>query len=73
MAESGNGTVGIIVTRYAIPARKTVVRTQLDTTERDLSTRIGVSRKVRTNQRVHILGVFGGNRGFLLRRACCQD
>lgn len=55
MTESGNGAVRIIIPRNPVPARQTVVRTQLYHTERYLCSRIRIPCKIGSDKRIYIL------------------
>ena len=55
MAEACNGTVWIKISGNTVPARQSVVRTELHHAKRRLGTRIGVSSKICTDKGIHKL------------------
>ena len=53
VTETGNGTVGIIITRNTVPTGQAVIRTQLNHAKRCLSTGIGIPGKICSDKRVY--------------------
>ena len=62
MAKAGYGRVGIEIARDPIPSGQPVVGAQLHHAERHLRSRIGITREVRANQRIHHGGQVVGRR-----------